>query len=76
MQDESDRDGMRVVVEVKRGFEAEVVLNGLFHSTRLRSQFSCNLVALVNGSPRTLALKQFLSHFLAFRCSPLLARSL
>lgn len=67
VRDESDRDGMRVVVEVKRGYEPEVVLNGLYHNTRLRSRFACNLVALVHGSPATLALKEFLSHFLNFR---------
>ena len=66
---------MRVVVEMKRGIDPEVVLNGLYHKTRLRSRFSCNLVALVNGSPLTLALKDFLSHFLEFRWNPLPTRS-
>lgn len=67
MRDESDREGMRIVVEVKKGFSAEVVLNGLHVHTQLQSRFPCNLVALVNGTPCTLLLKDFLSHFLDFR---------
>lgn len=58
---------MRVVVEVKRGFNAEVVLNNLYKHTQLQKRFACNLVALVNGSPQTLGLRAFLSHFLEFR---------
>ena len=69
VRDESDRDGMRVVVEMKRGTDPVTVLNGLYHNTRLRSRFACNFVALVNGTPLTLALKDFLSHFLDFRCA-------
>ena len=67
VRDESDREGMRVVVELKRGTNAEVVLNNLYKHTQLQKRFSCNLVALVAGTPRTLSLKDFLSHFLEFR---------
>ncbi|KAK9814470.1 hypothetical protein WJX72_006459 [[Myrmecia] bisecta] len=68
VRDESDRDGMRVVVEVKRGAAPEMVLNNLYKHTALQSRFSCNLVALVNGTPLSLNLKDFLVHFLDFRC--------
>lgn len=67
VRDESDREGLRVVVEVKRGFSPELVLNGLYTHTDLQSKYSCNLVALVNQKPHTLALKDFLVHFLDFR---------
>ena len=69
VRDESDRDGMRVVVEIKRGFNAEVALNNLYKQTELQKRFSCNLVALVGNTPKTLCLKDFLVHFLDFRCS-------
>jgi DNA gyrase subunit A len=68
VRDESDREGMRVVVEVKRGASADVVLNQLVKHTSVQTRFSCNMVALVDGLPRTLNLKEFLSEFLAFRC--------
>ncbi|KAK9837232.1 hypothetical protein WJX81_000248 [Elliptochloris bilobata] len=68
VRDESDRDGMRVVVEVKRGSSASVVLNSLYKQTALQGRFPCNMVALVGGTPQTLTLKQFLQHFLDFRC--------
>ncbi|KAK9917213.1 hypothetical protein WJX75_001927 [Coccomyxa subellipsoidea] len=68
VRDESDRDGMRVVVEVKRGSSPEVVLNNLYKQTTLQSNFSVNSVALVSGTPQTLNLKEFLTHFLEFRC--------
>ena len=96
IRDESDRDGMRVVVELKRGVAAEVwhpmlaaltvpslagcqsesdswhgrkqvVLNNLYKHTVLQSRFACNMVALVDGKPMLLDLKQFLRHFLDFR---------
>lgn len=101
IRDESDRDGMRVVVEVKRGkcreeargcvrsaclhvqvpahldhhtspcasagASADVVLNQLVKHTTVQTRFSCNMVALVGGLPRTLNLKDFLTEFLTFR---------
>ena len=67
VRDESDRDGMRVVVELRRGANGEVVRNQLYKQTSLQTTFSCNMVALVDNSPQTLNLKQFLQHFLDFR---------
>lgn len=68
VRDESDRDGMRVVVELRRGANAEVVVNNLYKQTSLQTTFPCNMVALVDKTPHTLNLKQFLEHFLDFRC--------
>ena len=67
VRDESDRDGMRVVVELRRGANAEVVVNNLYKQTNLQTIFPCNMVALVDKSPQTLNLKQFLEQFLDFR---------
>lgn len=67
VRDESDRDGMRVVVELRRGANAEVVVNNLYKQTNLQTIFPCNMVALVDKTPQTLNLKQFLEHFLDFR---------
>ena len=67
VRDESDRDGMRVVVELRRGANAEVVVNNLYKQTSLQTTFPCNMVALVDKAPQTLNLKQFLEHFLDFR---------
>eukprot|EP00878_Enallax_costatus_P019373 GHUV01020438.1.p1 GENE.GHUV01020438.1~~GHUV01020438.1.p1 ORF type:complete len:826 (+),score=272.01 GHUV01020438.1:1150-3627(+) len=67
VRDESDRTGVRLVVEVKRNFSHELVLNQLYKNTRLQLKFAANMVALVNGVPRTLTLKDFLQHFLDFR---------
>jgi len=67
VRDESDRDGMRMVVEVKRGFSPEVVLNSLYQHTQLQKRFSCNMVALDGSKPRTLGLKDLLCLFLDFR---------
>ena len=67
MRDESDQDGMRIVIELKRGAIAEVVLNNLYQKTALQSTFSVNTVALVAGSPRTLSLRQALECFLEHR---------
>ena len=58
---------MRIVVEVKRGFSPEIVLNGLHRHTQLQTRFSRNLVALVDRKPCLLTLKDLLSHFLDFR---------
>ncbi|MGQ9866076.1 MAG: DNA gyrase subunit A [Pseudanabaenaceae cyanobacterium] len=67
IRDESDRDGMRIVIELKRDAYAKVVLNNLYKSTPLQTTFSCNMLALVDGEPRTLSLKQALRVFLDFR---------
>jgi DNA gyrase subunit A len=67
LRDESDRDGYRVVVELKRDAERDVVLNQLYRFTPLQSSFGCNMVALDGGRPLLMALKDLLSAFIAFR---------
>jgi DNA gyrase subunit A len=67
IQDESDKSGMRVVVELKRDVIPEVVLNNLYKQTQLQDTFGMNMVALVDGQPRLLNLKQMLVCFLAHR---------
>ncbi|GGD98758.1 DNA gyrase subunit A [Gemmobacter megaterium] len=65
--DESDRIGVRVVIELKRDATPDVVLNQLFRFTSLQVSFGCNMLALNGGRPETLALRDFLTHFLTFR---------
>ncbi|MBD2166015.1 DNA gyrase subunit A [Calothrix membranacea FACHB-236] len=67
IRDESDRDGMRIVIELKRDAYPRVVLNNLYKQTPLQANFGANMLALVNGEPQTLTLKQFLEVFLDFR---------
>ena len=67
IRDESDKSGMRMVIELKRGEVAEVVLNNLYKQTQLQDTFGMNMVALVDGQPRLLNLKQMLECFLAHR---------
>ena len=67
VQDESDRNGVRVVVELKRDATAEVVLNQLFRFTPMQTYFGCNMLALNGGKPEQLTLRDFLIHFIAFR---------
>jgi DNA gyrase subunit A len=67
IRDESDKSGMRVVIELKRGEVAEVVLNNLYKQTQLQDTFGMNMVALVDGQPRLLNLKQMMEAFLAHR---------
>jgi len=67
LRDESDKDGMRIVIEVKRGEAGEVLLNNLFSQTAMQSAFGINMVALVEGQPQLLNLKQILDAFLRHR---------
>jgi len=67
LRDESDKDGMRMVVELRRGEVAEVVLNNLYAHTQLQNVFGMNMVALVNGQPKTLNLKEILAAFIDHR---------
>ncbi|KAB8313829.1 DNA gyrase subunit A [Tolypothrix campylonemoides VB511288] len=67
LRDESDKDGMRIYIEVKRGESAEVVLNNLYSQTPMESVFGINMVALVDGRPQLLNLKQMLEAFLRHR---------
>jgi DNA gyrase subunit A len=67
VQDESDRQGVRVVIELKRDATPDVVLNQLYRFTTMQVTFACNMLALNGGRPETLALRDFLSHFITFR---------
>jgi DNA gyrase subunit A len=67
LRDESDKDGMRIYIPIKRGDAAEVVLNNLYQNTQLEVVFGINMVALVDGQPRTLSLKQALEAFVRHR---------
>src|SRR5262249_51825238 len=67
LRDESDKDGMRVVIELKRGEVAEVMLNNLYAQTSMQSVFGINMVALVDGQPKLLSLKEMLEAFLRHR---------
>src|SRR4029079_871646 len=67
IRDESDKSGMRAVIELKRGEVPDIILNRLWKETQLQDTFGMNLVALVDGQPRLLNLKQFLEAFLRHR---------
>ncbi len=67
IRDESDRHGMRVVIELRREAQAEIVLNNLYKHTALQSAFSVNTLALVDGQPQVLPLKRILRHYIDFR---------
>ncbi|MDH5360232.1 MAG: DNA gyrase subunit A [Gammaproteobacteria bacterium] len=67
LRDESDKDGMRLVIELKRGESADVLLNNLYKQTAMQSVFGINMVALVDSQPRLLNLKQVLEYFLRHR---------
>ena len=75
INDESDRAGMRIVIEIKRDANASVVLNKLFKMTDLQSSFSVNNIALVNGRPQTLNLKQLLEAFVDHRHEVVIRRT-
>ena len=67
VRDESDRDGMRIVIELKRGTEAQIVLNQLYKNTQMQESFSMIFLAVVNGQPRELALPDAIRHFIDHR---------
>ncbi|MCF7832643.1 MAG: DNA gyrase subunit A [Candidatus Marinimicrobia bacterium] len=67
LRDESDKEGIRLVIELKRDFEPQVVLNNLYKHTYLQTTFGINMLALVKGEPKTLSLKQMLELFIEFR---------
>lgn len=75
VRDESDRDGLRIVVEIKRDAMANVVLSHLYKYTALQSSFGVNNVALVNGRPRTLNLKDLIREFIKFRIEVIVRRT-
>ncbi|MDA8360530.1 MAG: DNA gyrase subunit A [Gammaproteobacteria bacterium] len=76
LRDESDKSGMRMVIELKRGENAEVVLNNLYQMTALQSVFGINMVALENGQPKLLNLRQILKAFLGHRREVVIRRTL
>ena len=76
LRDESDKDGLRVVIEVRRGDSGEVILNNLYTQTQLQSVFGINCVALVDGQPKLLNLKQMLEAFLQHRKEVVTRRTL
>ncbi|WP_056996658.1 DNA gyrase subunit A [Secundilactobacillus collinoides] len=65
VNDESDREGMRIVVDVRRDASAEVILNNLYKMTLMQTSFGFNMLAIVNGSPKVLSLKEILQYYLA-----------
>ncbi len=67
LRDESDRDGMRIVIELKRGEQPEVVLNNLYKHTQLQTTFGIIMLAIVGGRPRVLPIVDILEHFIEFR---------
>ncbi len=75
IRDESDRDGMRVVIELKRDAQAVVVLNQLFKHTAMQNTFGVIMLALVNGVPKVLNLKEMMQHFLTHRMDVLIRRT-
>ncbi len=76
LRDESDKDGLRIVIELRRGESGEVVLNNLYAQTQLQSVYGINCVALVDGQPRLLNLKQMLEAFLQHRKEVVTRRTL
>ena len=75
LRDESDRDGMRIVIELKKDAQADIVLNQLFKMTQMQSTFGMIMLALVNGEPRVLNLAEILQHFLNHRHEVVLRRT-
>ncbi|MEE9432468.1 MAG: DNA gyrase subunit A, partial [Melioribacteraceae bacterium] len=75
IRDESDRDGMRVVIETKRAAQPEVIINQLFKHTQMQVTFGVIMLALVNGQPKVLTLKETMEHFLKHRMDILIRRT-
>jgi DNA gyrase subunit A len=75
VRDESDRNGMRIVVEVRKDSMAQIVLSQLYKYTALQSSFGVNNVALVNGRPKILCLKEIIEHFIDFRIEVIVRRT-
>lgn len=67
LRDESDRDGMRIAIELKRGEIPEVILNNLYKHTQLQCNFSCNMLSLLDGQPKLCGVRELLLHFLDHR---------
>ena len=76
LRDESNREGMRIVVELRRDASEDIVLNQLYKLTPLQTTFAVNLLALVNGRPETLSIKKALRHFIEFRKEVVIRRAI
>ncbi|HUX09436.1 MAG TPA: DNA gyrase subunit A, partial [Terriglobia bacterium] len=76
IRDESDRDGMRIVVEIKRGEQPEIVLNNLYKHTQLQENFGMIMLAIVNGQPRELPLMHAIQHFIDHRVNVVRRRTI
>ena len=76
LRDESDKDGMRIVIELKRGENAEIVLNNLYTQTPLETVFGINMVALQDGQPRLMSLREMLDAFLRHRSEVITRRTI
>lgn len=76
LRDESDKQGMRIAIELKRGEMAEVILNNLYKHTQMQNVFGINMVALVDGQPRILNLKEVIEHFIKHRREVVTRRTL
>ncbi|XBC44802.1 MAG: DNA topoisomerase (ATP-hydrolyzing) subunit A [Buchnera aphidicola (Schlechtendalia chinensis)] len=75
LRDESDKEGMRIVIEIKREAKSEIILNKLYTLTQLQISFGINMVALSNGQPKTLSLKEILQEFISHRKEIITKRS-
>ncbi len=75
LRDESDRDGMRIVIELKKDYNPEFILNYLYKHSQLQTTFSINMLALVNGRPRVLNLKEMIRHFIDHRIEVVVRRT-
>jgi DNA gyrase subunit A len=75
LRDESDRDGMRIVIELKKDANPQVVLNQLFSHSRLESTFGINMIALVGNQPKILSLREIIAHFIAHRKEVVIRRT-
>ena len=76
LRDESSREGMRVVIELKKDAAEDIILNQLYKMTPLQTTFGVNLLALVNGRPQTLSVKEALRHFIEFRKEVVIRRAI
>ena len=75
LRDESDREGMRVVIDLRREAQPQQVLNNLYKHTAMQSAFFVNMLALVDGQPKVLSLKEAIQHFIDFRFVVITRRS-
>jgi len=75
IRDESDRDGLRIVIDLRRDANAEVILNNLYKHTQMQTTFGVNMLALVDGRPKVLTLKEMMQHFIEHRNTVIVRRS-